>query len=233
MSTYVISDIHGCYEKYRQMLDKIYFSNDDTLFVLGDVVDRGPQPVKVLQDMMCRPNVVPLIGNHELMALTCLKFLTTEVTEETVAHLESDTLQILLEWMGEGGQSTIDGFSELSVEERKELTEYLGEFSLYEEVSVNGREYLLVHAGLGNFSPEKPIEGYTLEEMLFDRPDYSRVYFPDRYLVTGHTPTRNIRNHPNPDSIYRENNHIAIDCGCVFGGRLGAVCLEDGREFYV
>ena len=97
MSTYVISDIHGCYEKYRQRLDKIHFSNDDTLFVLGDVVDRGPQPVKVLQDMMCRPNVVPLIGNHELMALTCLKFLTTEVTEETVAHLESDTLQILLE----------------------------------------------------------------------------------------------------------------------------------------
>ena len=39
---YVMSDIHGCYEKYRQMLDLIRFCEEDTLYILGDVVDRGP-----------------------------------------------------------------------------------------------------------------------------------------------------------------------------------------------
>ena len=51
MATYVMSDIHGQYEKYLDMLGKISFSEDDTLYILGDVIDRGPEPVKVLMDM--------------------------------------------------------------------------------------------------------------------------------------------------------------------------------------
>ncbi len=51
---YVISDIHGCYEQYRLLLEKIRFSDNDRLYVLGDAVDRGPEPIKVLQDMMRR-----------------------------------------------------------------------------------------------------------------------------------------------------------------------------------
>lgn len=38
---YAMSDIHGCYEKYRDMLETIKFAADDTLYVLGDVLDRG------------------------------------------------------------------------------------------------------------------------------------------------------------------------------------------------
>jgi serine/threonine protein phosphatase 1 len=40
--TYVIADIHGCYEQYKALLEKINFSASDTLYVLGDVIDRGP-----------------------------------------------------------------------------------------------------------------------------------------------------------------------------------------------
>ena len=47
---YVMSDIHGCYEKYLKMLNKIKFSSDDTLYILGDVVDRGPEGMKALLD---------------------------------------------------------------------------------------------------------------------------------------------------------------------------------------
>ena len=36
-----VSDLHGCYEKYLSMLEKIQFCEADTLYVLGDVVDRG------------------------------------------------------------------------------------------------------------------------------------------------------------------------------------------------
>ena len=41
--TYVISDIHGCYDKYTAMLAKINFNDSNILYVLGDVVDRGAQ----------------------------------------------------------------------------------------------------------------------------------------------------------------------------------------------
>lgn len=62
---YTMSDVHGEYEKYAAMLEKIRFSREDTLFVLGDVVDRGPEPVSVLLDMASRDNVHLLKGNHE------------------------------------------------------------------------------------------------------------------------------------------------------------------------
>lgn len=59
---YVMSDIHGMYDKYIKMLDLIELSGDDELYILGDVVDRGDKPVEVLLDMMNRPNVYPIIG---------------------------------------------------------------------------------------------------------------------------------------------------------------------------
>ena len=40
--TYAVSDIHGCYDKYRELLRAIQLHPDDTLYVLGDVIDRGP-----------------------------------------------------------------------------------------------------------------------------------------------------------------------------------------------
>ena len=48
-------------------LEKIGLSDADTLYVLGDVVDRGPQGLKVLQDMMLRGNVLPVVsdGQHQ------------------------------------------------------------------------------------------------------------------------------------------------------------------------
>lgn len=53
-------------------------------------------------------------------------------------------------------------------------------------------------------------------------------------MVTGHTPTQGIMGNPKPGYVYRENHHIAIDCGCNRrNGRLAAVCLDTGREYYV
>ena len=48
---YVISDIHGCYKEFKTLLKNIGFSSADTLFVLGDMVDRGPDPIGVLRLM--------------------------------------------------------------------------------------------------------------------------------------------------------------------------------------
>lgn len=230
--TYCISDIHGGYNQYMNLLSQINLTAQDTLYVLGDVVDRGPRPMEVLLDMMARPNVIPLLGNHEFMALRCLRFLTTEVTDESVDALDAGFLSGYASWWRQGGEATAEGFRKLPLWQREEVMEYLGEFRLYEELSVNGQHYVLAHAGLGHFAPDKPLDDYTLDELIWDRPNYGQTYFPDRYLVTGHTPTRNIPSNPNPGRIYRANNHIAIDCGCAFGGPLGAICLDTGEEFY-
>ena len=50
MSVYAMSDLHGCYERYIKMLDEINLCDDDTLYILGDVVDRGDGGIKILQD---------------------------------------------------------------------------------------------------------------------------------------------------------------------------------------
>lgn len=52
---YVMSDIHGMYDKYIEMLELINLREHDSLYILGDIVDRGLHPMKILQDMMKRP----------------------------------------------------------------------------------------------------------------------------------------------------------------------------------
>ena len=157
MATYCISDIHGEYEAYRKLLEKIGFSDSDELYVLGDAIDRGPRSMDVLMDMMMRPNVIPLIGNHEYMALQCLRFLATEVTDESVDAVNDDMIRGLLEWQTVGGQETIESFGRLSAEDKADVLDYLEEFSLYEEVRCGGEDYVLVHAGLLNFAPARPL----------------------------------------------------------------------------
>ena len=90
---YIIADIHGCYNEYINLLKKINFSDNDILYILGDVVDRGPEPIKILQDMMKRSNVFLIIGNHEFMMYTILKKLTVEITSENCEnYLETDDI---------------------------------------------------------------------------------------------------------------------------------------------
>lgn len=230
---YVMSDIHGCYREYMKALDLIQFSDEDELYVIGDVVDRGEDGIKILQDMMMRANVIPIIGNHEYMALTVLRRLSKEITEETAEnYLTLEDMTSYFHWISDGGDKTATAFRKLNREMQAEILEYLEDFSLYEEVHVGGRDYVLVHAGLEPFAEGKALEDYTLAEMIFKAPDYERVYFADKYLVTGHRPTLALEGEA-CGKVLCKNNHIAIDCGCVFGGKLAVMRLDDGKIWYV
>ena len=66
MATYVISDVHGNYEGYMKILEMINFSEEDTLYVNGDVIDRGNGGIKILQHMMMQPNIYPILGNRRI-----------------------------------------------------------------------------------------------------------------------------------------------------------------------
>lgn len=230
---YCISDIHGNYGLYKQLMDKLCLSEKDTVFILGDICDRGKNPMSILEDIMARTNVIPLAGNHDFVAAYCLGILTMELTEENAEKLDVETLQGIMEWLADGGETTLKDFRELPQDRQELILDFIGEFDLYAEVTVNGQEYVLVHAGLDNFSMNKPLDAYSLDELLFSRPDYSKEYFDDKIVITGHTPTALIPDNPRPGYIYKAHNHIAIDCGCGFGQRLGAICLDTGEEFYV
>lgn len=70
---YAVSDIHGRWEKYRALLERLSREDPDyTLYLLGDSIDRGKGGCRILLDAMKRPNVISLLGNHEFSAAVCL-----------------------------------------------------------------------------------------------------------------------------------------------------------------
>lgn len=232
---YIISDIHGCYEEYKALLEKINFSDKDELYVLGDAMDRGPEPIKVIQDLMSRPNVTYIIGNHDYIMLRLMKRLMVEITEENwESHLTEEDLIDYSFWMNDGGDVTVRQFRILSEWDRMDILDYLEEASVYEVLEHEDNRYVLVHAGIFDFEEGKDLGKYFFTSFIFHRADYSRRYFVDgrTYLVTGHTPTVHIREDKQP-LVYEGNGHIALDCGCVFGGKLAAYCVETGEVTYV
>lgn len=231
---YVLSDVHGDYEKYRKMMDRIELDEEkDTLYVLGDVLD-GEDSMKILMDMSARPNVYPIIGEREMQALPLLKRLAGEDFAAAVGKITANekAKNAFVRWGKVGGEDTLRAFRALSADDREWVVEYLEEFAPYEEVEVGGKTYLLVHAGLDGFFADRDLDDYALRELTTVSPDYEKIYFTDKTLVTGHKPTVEI----NPEykgKIFRLNGHIALDCGAEYGLPLGCIRLDDGKEFYV
>lgn len=232
MAIYVMSDIHGNYEKYIQALNKINLKDSDTLFIIGDIVDRVSQPIKILQDMMYRHNIIPIIGNHEFIAYSILKVVFQKIDDENSYKFDKKFLKDILLWFKEGGKTTFEEFKALSKKDMEKILDYLREFEAYEEVRVNDVDYILVHAGLGNFREDKKLYEYSLDELIFTRTDYSKPYYKDKIVITGHTPVQVITNKKS-NKIYKSNNHIAIDCGCGYGGKLAILCLDTMEEIYI
>ena len=232
---YIVGDIHGCYQQYQMLLEKIQFSEKDELYVLGDVVDRGPEPIKVLQDMMKRTNVIFILGNHDFIMYTLMRKLSVEITEENYdKHLTTELLLDYNLWLQDGGRVTAEQFSKLSYSEKMDMLDYIAGASLYEVIKNSGKEYRLVHAGLGNFTPDKAMDEYDLYDFLEERTDYTKRYYPEEniFLVTGHTPTVHIKDWGKA-KVYMKNGHIALDCACVAGGKLAAFCIETEEIVYV
>lgn len=138
-------------------------------------------------------------------------------------------------WMDDGGDTTVAEFRALSPAARQDVLDLLEDLTVYEEVEAGGRSFLLVHAGLGGFTPEKDLEDYQLDELILSRPAPEQDYFADRYLVFGHTPTPYYTGDPDYRNarIFRQGMLIDIDCGCASGGPLGCLCLDTLEEIYV
>lgn len=233
---FVTSDIHGNWEKYKALLDKLPLTNpENTLYILGDFIDRGNDGCKILLDTMQRPNIVPVLGNHELTAAICLPWILQEVTDQNLSELREDQFAALQEWILNGGTPTLRELKKLSISKRKAILEYIREMDVYIEVEAGGRSFLLTHAGLNHFVPNKPFNEYELTDYLFGRSILEQEFYSDKFLVYGHTPTqilyKQLGESPTNDIIFYKSQ-IAIDCGCGFGGPLGCLCLDTMESFY-
>lgn len=231
---YVTSDLHGCSpEVFRKLLNRAGFTERDFLFILGDVIDRGEHGAELLLWLTGQPNMQLILGNHEAMLLAC-GFLFEEVTEESLEKLTVEQLNVLENWMRNGGSPTLAGLRKI-LRQDPELVEgildYLRDAPLYEQVEAGGKRYVLVHAGLGNFRPEKPLEDYEPEELLFERPAQDSVYFPDATVVFGHTPTE-FYGQQHRGRAMKTGSWICIDTGAAIGNLPMLLRLDDRKEFY-
>lgn len=231
--TYVISDIHGSFNSYMQMLKLIEFKAEDTLIVLGDICDRGNDSAEIYLDLMKRKNVICLKGNHELMALSVLPYMFSLERKPSRSRYKGDYER----WMDNGGESTLLSLYRYSDSARIRILEYIKEMPLYLTLKAGEREFVLVHAGLGGFEESKRLDEYTEKELTWCRQEFDTRLWDDRskYLIVGHTPTMML-SRQTPPMIYKKCGIIDIDCGEAYrnvGGRLACLRLDDMEEFYI
>ena len=213
---YCVSDIHGELDKFEQLLELIRFSDADHLYILGDVIDRGPLGLDALQKVMDAPNMTMLLGNHEEMCLCTLG-----------PHNEFGAREL---WRQNGGMST---YRELLYHrtrlEKARFLRFLSGLPDHLDLEVGGQRFHLVHGFPGN-DRDARIWGRV-------EPD-STSPWPDTVCIVGHTPTVFLTGRQGEDlSIWYGNGVIDIDCGCgnlkASHRRLGCLRLDDMAEFYI
>lgn len=227
--TYVLSDIHGNLQRFESILAQINLQPDDTLYILGDVVDRYHAGIKILRQILKTPNMKMLIGNHEYMMLRAIGHCTDAADERENMNYKQFRL-----WYRNGGEITHNYLKHLRKEYRAEIFEFLQTLPANIDIEVNGKQYKLVHGS--------PIENYrrylhyeyenAKEYAVWERWSMFDVVPEEYTLIFGHTPTCHFQN-TRPWRIWHGDNCYGIDCGCGYvEGRLACLRLDDMKEFY-
>lgn len=236
---YVMSDIHGNLRRYRSVMEQIQLQPEDTLYVLGDVMDRYPSGVLILRELMEMPNVKLLLGNHEYMMLQVMD----PVSIRTVNRMER--WKCRPRWYRNGGEVTQRALEALDRESREKLLAYVRALPLFYELERNGTVYRLIHAA--------PLELYReqgwsyanqTEFTVWHRwaPDEELPGKPGLVVIFGHSATCHFDKTADPMRIWYGDHRIGIDCGSGYPenasdygypqGRLACLRLDDGKEFY-
>lgn len=227
---YAVSDLHGSFDKFKRLLREIRFSDNDVMYVVGDILDYGDEPIELLCDLSMRYNIIPIVGDHDYRALRLLCALDKMLRGESAP--DPEVLAEMTAWIQDGGQRTMEGFKALDEDMKEGVIEYLEDMSLYEEVEVKGKKYLLVHAGIADFDADTPLDDYMPEDFIGQCADVDRQLIDGVTLVVGHRPTYEIEG-AEKGKIYHGEGAIAIDCGAAFGEPLGCICLDNGKEYYI
>lgn len=225
---YIVADIHGRADRFHEILEKVHFSDEDQLYVLGDVIDRNPDGLTILCDIMSADNMHMLLGNHEYMMINAI---------DDPGYQINQWFTNLDLWYLNGGAVTEMAYKELNAEKQKAIICYIKQLPLNIEVTCNGKQYLLVHGSPASMY-KKEFGQYVdkTEYAVWNRFDPQVDEFDsDKTLICGHTPTIHLF-HKVPMEVFRARNVLYIDCGCAYptheGGRLACLCLETGNITY-
>ena len=222
---YCISDIHGYYDLFCRLLDKIKFGSGDKLYVLGDMIDKGPEGIRLAKLLFSMPNVFCIAGNHEYDFLKYYRALMQQtedydrVLDELRAYFSDG---VLLDW------ETVDRFDLLPF-------------------YVESEEFIGVHAGV----PFRdglllPPEDARPEQLVYDRFFKEPNVLPrgEKCILYGHTPVRYLTGkdevllYPRNGTAKGSQNiadycKIHLDTGVFLSGVLGCFAVNSCQCFYV
>ena len=246
MSTYVVSDIHGCFDEFQTALSLAGFSRDDDLFILGDFIDRGPKIahcIEWLVELRANEEGSPvhfLLGNHEELALWAF--------DGRWSNFQFDDV-MLNPWLRNGGGETIDQMKGLSTETVDAFEKIVHRAEKAKAIRMNGDVILMSHAGIRPAEPDSEEAEWLIqsaEDLLWIGSEwYCANEHAPFHVVSGHVPVYALATKgpiPGcPAEVVKRGcdwrmmhwgcKHD-IDCGCVYGGRLGVLRLQDWQEFY-
>lgn len=140
MSTYAISDIHGCHKQLMDLLEKISPTSTDSVYILGDLTDRGTENVKVLKWCIdeAPKNIHFLLGNHDIMMRQVLR------RDPVGMPMHMDDI-----WAYNGGYWTAEDLFENTDGDwrRERLLPFIESLRPYEIIQTEAGPFALVHAG--------------------------------------------------------------------------------------
>lgn len=236
---YIVSDIHGCFKTFLALLKKVKFDEDnDSLYILGDIIDRGPliwelyEWIKKRQEQ--NKNVFMILGNHESMFIQDILTIKGRELTSSNSEINSEYDNLCVRTYKRNIYEMDEYKTIRRLREKGKTTDDLVEMSkffltlpLYYLVNIRDKEYRLVHAYC-----RKDLEKTLPMEFIWNRDfaEYKDVFCIGKNVIFGHTPL----NKKIEICIDEKTNStkINMDCGCVYGGRLGILRLDDMECFY-
>lgn len=212
---FVIGDIHGHYNEMMDLFGKVRFDYErDLLISLGDLVDRGPDPLKVIGSLTKIRRFIHVLGNHDDW---CLQYLMTGIKGE--------------DWISQGGESTIKAYEEYP-EKKPEHLAFFRKALLY---FIDNGNRLFVHGG---FNPQVPFHlqkdnkdllvwDRSLILTVLDNKQLNKVFGEFSEIFVGHTPTL-FAGKTSPIHI---GNIWMLDTGIYLSGRLTLMDI-DTKEYW-
>ncbi len=225
MAIYAVSDLHGQYELFQKGIKTIGFTEEDFLYILGDVIDRGPDGIRLLRYIQKQQNMDMLLGNHEVMMLN-------SVDQQGGPLCTGRETSIWLDY--NGGWETLKDYLDLSLLSRKRLLGWLRNRFVLKTVEVGDKVFCLSHSYFSESVLNKRFRYSDLRkvcEVVWEsiyRKD-SRAHQTDPYsrhsctFVTGHVPVQYARVEmgqkrcPSGLGALWNKNMADIDGGCSYG----------------
>ena len=209
------------------MLKKTGFSEEDILIILGDVIDRGPDGIGLLLEIMDMPNVIMLLGNHEYMML---QYLSPTATGTEIRR-----------WNRNGNAPTLAAYLKQKAKVQQRIISFLRGLPTHIELELNGKWFYLVHGFPGENAHDEvwhrpeidtanPKPGYQViightKVLSMIKPEEARI----RYAIELEDKGEHLR-------ILHTPGFVNIDCGCGYDMPIKALAclrLEDMQEFYI